>query len=666
MYKDLFIDVETFSSVDLGDCGMHKYVESKDFQILIIGYAFDDEPVITIDLSRGDKMPEEFTDALYNPDIRKNAFNAAFERNCFRRIGMDIPIYDWFCTMVMSAYCGLPLKLDTVSRILNIKDKKLATGKALIKYFSCPCKPTKVNGMRTRNYASDDPEKWEMYKEYNVYDVLSEREIHRRLEKYYTITPFERSLYILDQTINDRGILIDKTLAKGAVLADQGYTERLLEESRRLSGLDNPNSVAQLKTFVQNELNRAKDINDPNIVLGSLDKEQVKELLKKPEVKANSRLNTVLSNRLGLGKSSIKKYYTMLNAACEDGRGRGFFQFYGANRTGRWAGRLLQLQNLAKNHLPDLEYFRSLIRSGDWETLELFYGDVADILSQLVRTGLVAPEGMVFSIADFSAIEARVISWLANEEWRLEVFKGDGRIYEATGARIFGVPIELVTKGSEYRAKAKIAELALGYEGALGAMKRMGGEKMGLSDAEMMGVVHKWRKANPRVVALWRELESAAHDSVKYNRKNIVTCRNIEFDCDGEYMTIKLPSGRRLFYKGPRIAPKGTRESLFYWGMSMETHQWGEVETYGGKLTENIVQAIARDLIGYSMLQLEEHNYPITMHVHDEAIAEVPKDGNEDKYLENMIILMRRSPEWARDLPLNADGFITPFYRKDD
>lgn len=683
MHKDLFIDIETYSSVDIKSCGAYKYIESPDFEILIIGYAFDDEDVVIIDLAQGEQMPEEFEDALFDTNIKKHAHNAVFERCSFQRVGYDIPVENWYCTAVKAAYCGLPFSLDEVSKKLDLKDKKLETGKALIKYFSCPCKPTRTNGMRTRNYPHHAPDQWELYKVYNKYDVLSEREIYHILEKY-EIPKFERELYILDQHINDRGILVDKELAESAIAVDGVYTDILIEQSKNISHLENPNSVAQLKSWYSKNYAALVDSNlteadkkylatangqfyDPENQ--SMAAEPIKMLLKLEAVNMFPDLVTVLENRQKLGRSSVKKYYTMINCAMKDDRVRGTFQFYGANRTGRWAGRLVQLQNLSKNHVSNIDIPRGLIRKRDWEAVEMMYGDVSDMLSQLVRTTFIAPKDKIYCVADFSAIEARVVSWLADEEWRMDVFRGDGKIYEAAGARMFNVPIESITKGSELRAKAKNAELALGYGGSLGAMKRMGGDKMGMSDAEMMHIVKLWREADKKIVALWSEIEQCAHEAVRYHREVVGTVRNLVFNCDDTYFTIKLPSGHTLFYRNPifKIKKVGRSESkvLYYEGIIQETKSWGMIDTYGGKLTENVVQAISRDLIGYAMLNLEKAGYAITMHVHDEAIAEVPNNGNAEAWLNKMIKIMSNPPEWAFDLPLNAAGFTSTYYQKD-
>lgn len=648
--KKLFIDIETYSSVDIKESGAYKYIESPDFEILIIGYAIDDDDIKIIDLAQDDDMPQEFLEALQDPKVRKVAHNAVFERLSFKRIGLDIPIEEWYCTSVKAAYCGLPLSLDSVSKVLDLDNKKLDTGKLLIKYFSCPCKPTKINGGRTRNYPWHAPDKWEMYKEYNVYDVLAEREIYKRLEEY-EIPEIECKLYALDQRINDYGILVDKELASAAIAVDNIYTELLLDKAKALTGIDNPNSGAQVKAWIKEKT---------GIAVESLNKANMPKVLE--QFKDYPEVSELLDLRNKLSKTSIKKYYAMLNCAMSDDRVRGTFQFYGANRTGRWAGRLLQLQNLSKNHVSNIQIPRDLIRAKDWESVEMLYDDVPDILSQLVRTALIAAEGKVFSVADFSAIEARVISWLANEKWRLDVFHGDGKIYEATGSKMFNVPISAITKGSALRDKSKISELALGFGGSLGALRRMGGERMGLSDAEMMSLVRKWRSANPCIVEMWDELDRAAKAAVMYGTSVTVTDRNIVFDYDGQFMTIQLPSGRKLFYYQPRVDSK--TNSLVYKGVIQETKQWGDIPTYGGKLAENIVQATARDLLGDRMLALYENGFLPVCHIHDEVLIEVPEVTAKEEY-EKIVNIMSISPYWAKDLPLRADGYTTKFYLKD-
>ena len=651
--KKLFIDVETFSSVDITKSGAYKYIESPDFEILIIGYAIDNSEVRIIDLAQHEEIPAEFEEALFDETCLKVAHNAVFERLSFKKIGYDIPIEQWYCTAVKAAYCGLPLSLDNVSKVLDLRNKKLDTGKALIKYFSCPCKPTRINGMRERNYPWHAPEKWELYKEYNKYDVLAEREIYNTLE-LYDIPYIERQIYVLDQQINDNGILIDKELVEGAIAVDEEYSTVLKERAKSIAALDNYNSPAQLKAFIKQQTG-------DNIE--SLTKDSMQDLMDKYKT-TYPNIYDLLSIRKMLAKTSIKKYYAMLNCAMSDNRARGMFQFYGANRTGRWAGRLIQLQNLAKNHVADIAMPRWLVRKKDTDALELLFDDVPDILSQLVRTAFIAPEGHTFVVADFSAIEARVISWLAEENWRMDVFKGDGKIYEATGSKMFNVPVSAITKGSELRQKSKISELALGYGGSIGALKRMGGEKMGLSNVEMISLVRKWRAANPNIVDLWEQLDEVAIESVKYHRCKVIN-NKLVIETDDTNMTILLPSGRKLFYRHP-VLKKGEKTSiaLFYEGILQETKQWTFIDTYGGKLTENCVQAIARDLLAYTMLLLRDAGYKIVGHIHDEVLVEVPNDNAREHY-NNILNIMSKAPDWANDLPLRADGYTTPFYLKD-
>lgn len=651
--SDLFIDVETYSAVGLSECGAYKYTASPDFEMLIFSYAVNNGPVYTVDLAQGEEMPEGFVAMLMDPTVRKHAHNAVFERLSFKRIGFDVPAEQWHCTSVKAAYCGLPLSLEQVSKVLDIKNKKLDTGKLLIKYFSCPCKPTKVNGGRTRNYPEHAPEKWEMYKEYNRYDVLAEREIYYLLERYQ-IPDIERTLYCTDQAINDRGIMIDRTLAASAIAINEEYTAKLQKELVELTGLTNPNSTSQLKTWITQQT---------GIAISSLAKEAMPSVLE--ALKDYPEVLRVLDLKNRISRTSIKKYYAMINCATDDDRVRGTFQFYGANRTGRWAGRLLQLQNLAKNHVDNIEIPRELVRNRDLDTIEMLYDDASDILSQLIRTGIIAPEGKILSVADFSAIEARVISWLADEKWRMDVFHGDGKIYEATGSKMFGVPIKAITKGSELRQKSKISELALGFGGAVGAMKRMGGERMGLSDAEMMSLTRKWRDANPKIVELWSEIEDCAIDAITYCTEIVGTAQNLRFKYDGKNLQIVLPSGRSLFYNSPYLVTVKGRKEIRYKGLNQVTKQWETIESYGGKLTENVVQATARDLLAHALINLTKAGFKITMHIHDEVIAEIPYDGTEQQTYNKMVEIMSTPPEWAKDLPLAADGYLTTFYKKD-
>lgn len=658
----LHLDIETYSSVDIRSAGAYKYIESDDFEILMIAYAFDDEPVQIIDLTEGDEDFDILGDALYDPNIEKHAHNATFERLAFRKYGIDTPIGSWRCSAIKATYCGLPLKLKDVSAALHFDDDtaKMSSGKALIRYFCMPCKPTKTNGGRTRNLPEHAPEKWEEFKEYCIRDVIAEREIDNRLSAY-EIPEFEQIMYRLDQEINDRGVKIDLALANNACKIDDDYSNITQKRITELTGLDNPNSVSQLKEWMQKATGR---------VVESMAKENVSTLLENCE---NKTVQEVLQLRQLSAKTSIKKYTAMLACAGSDGRGRGFFQFYGANRTGRWAGRLVQLQNLARNYLPDLDTARQLAASGNYLDLEMVYGDVSDTLSQLIRTAFVAPEGKTLAVADFSAIEARVIAWLAEEKWRMNVFSTHGKIYEASAAQMFGVPIESVTKGSDLRQKGKVAELALGYQGGVGAMKTMGAEKMGLSESEMDDIVKKWRKASPNIVTLWKDLEGCAKAAIKTKKPVVSRHRGLVFDYDGYALTIQLPSGRKLFYVEPKIKMKTNRkangdtwdsEAIMFKGMDQVKKRWGWTDTYGGKLAENIVQAIARDLLAYSIKTLDYKGYKVIMHIHDEVVCEANKDTAEIS-LQNMCDLMSLSPLWAQDLRLTADGYITDYYKKD-
>jgi DNA polymerase len=554
------------------------------------------------------------------------------------------------------------LSLSEVSKAHSFgEDKaKSKTGTALINYFCKPCKPTKANGGRTRNHPEHDLEKWEAFKAYCVQDVEAEREICKKIEAY-ELPAMERDLYILDQKINDLGLEIDINLAESARDVDEDHAQVLKNKVKELTGVDNPNSVAQLKDWISKATGEK---------IESLAKDKISNLLDDVE---NEEVREVLRLRQKLSKSSIKKYTSMINCVCEDGRGRGFFQFYGANRTGRWAGRLVQLQNLPRNYLPDLTTARRAVKTRDYKDIELLYGDLSDTLSQLIRTAFVAPKSKVFAVADFSAIEARVIAWLAQEDWRLEVFKTHGKIYEASASSMFGVPIEEIGKGSPLRQKGKVAELALGYQGAVGALTQMGGADMGLSDKEMQEIVDRWRKASPAICQLWKDLEGCAKRSVRTRKTVKSKHRGLEFISDKDYLRIKLPSGRELFYREPvlkkKLISKGNGEgfeveSIQYMGMDQTKKTWTRLDTYGGKLTENIVQAIARDLLGFSMLALDKLGFKIVMHVHDEVICEVADFYPKDK-LSKMCKAMSAAPEWAEDLPLAADGYLTKYYKKD-
>lgn len=653
--RHLHLDIETFSSVDISNCGSYKYMESIDFEILMIAYGIDDEPVKIIDLTC-ETFPQWLKDAIQDPNIIKYAHNANFERKAFETYGIKTDISQWRCSAVKAAYCGLPLSLDAVSKALkfDVSVAKSSEGKALIKYFSCPVKPTKVNGMQCRNLPSQSPEKWERFKQYCIQDVEAEKEVLRVLEPYEWPAQ-ELQNYILDQEINDRGIEIDLQMAQHAYDIDILFAAELDIKLKQITELDNPNSPAQLKAWLSRKLNAE---------VTSIAKESVTELLAGKQVPAE--VTEVLKLRQMGSKTSTKKYLAMLNCACDDNRAHGLFQFYGANRTGRWAGRLIQMQNLPQNHLEDLETIRSLVASGDYEALTMLYDDIPSVLSQLIRTTFVAKEGHTFAVADFSAIEARVIAWLSEEQWRLKVFNTHGKIYEASASKMFNVPIEAVTKGSDYRAKGKVAELALGYQGAVGALKTMGGEKMGLSETEMQIIVDKWREANPAIVRLWADIQSVAIQSIKFRKKIVSIHRGLEFDCDGTVFTIKLPSGRKLYYQSPSLTQnKWGGTAIRYKGMNQETKQWGFVDTYGGKLVENIVQAIARDLLADAMQRVNNNCFPIVLHVHDELVVELLKDFDPEEGLKDLCEIMGQTDPIYAGVPFPAEGYLTPFYKKD-
>lgn len=650
MKRKLHIDIETFSSEPIKFSGAYRYVQSPDFEILMVAYAFDDEPIKIIDLSQGGELPEEFLEGMEDPGVEKHAHNATFERRAFIQYGIDVPIEQWYCSAIKAGYCGLPLSLELVSKALGLGDKgKLATGKALIRYFCIPCKPTKANGQRLRNFPRHNLEKWEEFKLYCINDVEAERQIGYELSEYH-IPRFERDNYILDQKINDRGILIDLNIAKNAIMFDEEFTGAIKARVKEITQLDNPNSPAQLKKWL------SEAIGEP---VTTLAKDSLPELLEKTD---SGIVREVIECRKKLAKSSTKKYGAMMKCVGYDNRARGLFQFYGANRTGRWAGRLIQLQNLPQNHIKELEYARSLVAKGDYDLALMIYENISNILSELIRTAFIAGEGLTFVVSDFSAIEARVLSWMANEKWRLDVFNTHGKIYEASAAMMFGVPIESVTKGSDLRQKGKTAELALGYQGSVGAMAQMDRDGK-LTETEMRMIVKKFRKANPAIVKFWWDVNGNAINAVKYKRKFKMYL--LEFDCDGKSLTIKLPSGRKLYYREPCLTiNKFGKESIKFKGMDQIIKQWKWIDTYGGKLVENIVQAVSRDLLAYSMLRLDEEGFETVMHVHDEAICESPVEKGENN-LKKMCMIMGENVPWAKGLPLVADGYVTPFYKKD-
>lgn len=646
----LSVDIETFSSVDLGKSGVYRYAESEDFEILLFGYSVNGSPVRVVDLACGENLPEEIRKAISDPTVMKWAFNAQFERICLSRfLGMPTGEYldpvSWHCTMIWSATLGLPMSLAGVGTVLSLEKQKLTEGKDLIRYFCVPCKATKVNGGRTRNLPEHDWTKWERFKSYNLRDVETEMEIQKKLSRF-PVPENEWRNYCLDQKINDRGVALDMELAHRAVQCDNQYREFYLRQAREITGLENPNSVLQLRDWLW----------ERGVELDSLSKNAVQDLL--PDTDGDVR--KVLSLRQELAKSSVKKYTAMENLVCRDSRGRGLIQFYGASRTGRYAGKLLQVQNLPQNHLPDLETARALVQSGNFDALEMLYDSVPNVLSELIRTAIVPKKGCRFIVSDFSAIEARVLSWFAGEQWRLDTFTQGGDIYCASASQMFGVPVEKHGINGELRQKGKQAELACGYGGSVGAMKSMGAVRMGVKEEELQPLVDAWRQANPRIVQFWWEVDRAAKTCVK---QHVPTqAGRLRFEYQSGILFIQLPSGRRLAYAKPRMGEnRFGGEAITYEGVGTG-RKWERLETYGAKCVENIVQGTARDLLALALLRLEQAGYPVVMHCHDEAICEVPIGQGSVKEVNR---IMAVSPEWAEGLPLKADGFETEFYKKD-
>ena len=646
----LSVDIETFSSVDLGKSGVYRYAESEDFEILLFGYSVNGSPVRVVDLACGENLPEEIRKAISDPTVMKWAFNAQFERICLSRfLGMPTGEYldpvSWHCTMIWSATLGLPMSLAGVGTVLGLEKQKLTEGKELIRYFCVPCKATKVNGGRTRNLPEHDWTKWERFKSYNLRDVETEMEIQKKLSRF-PVPENEWRNYCLDQKINDRGVALDMELAHRAVQCDNQYREFYLRQAREITGLENPNSVLQLRDWLW----------ERGVELDSLSKNAVQDLL--PDTDGDVR--KVLSLRQELAKSSVKKYTAMENLVCQDSRGRGLIQFYGASRTGRYAGKLLQVQNLPQNHLPDLETARALVQSGNFDALEMLYDSVPNVLSELIRTAIVPKKGCRFIVSDFSAIEARVLSWFAGEQWRLDTFTQGGDIYCASASQMFGVPVEKHGINGELRQKGKQAELACGYGGSVGAMKSMGAVRMGVKEEELQPLVDAWRQANPRIVQFWWEVDRAAKTCVKQHVPTQVG--KLRFEYQSGILFIQLPSGRRLAYAKPRMGEnRFGGEAITYEGVGTG-RKWERLETYGAKCVENIVQGTARDLLALALLRLEQAGYPVVMHCHDEAICEVPIGQGSVKEVNR---IMAVAPEWAEGLPLKADGFETEFYKKD-
>lgn len=645
--KTLSIDIETYSDVPLPKTGVYRYCESSDFEILLFGYSVNSGPVQVVDLACGEKIPAEIIVALEDESVIKWAFNASFERICLSRFlgyptGEYLDPKSWRCSMIWAATMGLPLSLEGVGTVLGLEKQKLTEGKDLIKYFCQPCVATKSNGGRTRNRPFHAPEKWEAFKRYNIRDVETEMGIQHKLRKF----PVPESVweeYHIDQEINDRGVRLDMELVQQAIAMDARSREELTAAIKDITKLENPNSVLQMKRW----------LSDNGVETDSLDKKAIAELLKN----APDKLASVLILRQQLAKSSVRKYQAMEKTVCADGRARGMFQFYGANRTGRFSGRNIQLQNLPQNHLPDLADARALIRSGDFDAVSLLYEDVPDTLSQLIRTAFIPREGTQFLVADFSAIEARVIAWLAGEKWRQEVFAKGGDIYCASASQMFKVPVEKHGVNGHLRQKGKIAELALGYGGSVGALKAMGALDMGLSEDELLQLVDAWRQSNPHILNLWWTVDRAAMEAVKY--KHTTTAYGLTFSCRSGMLFITLPSGRRLAYVRPKVGTNKLGGSCITYEGIGSTKKWERLDSYGPKLVENIVQATARDILCYAMKNLRDCS--IVMHIHDEVVIEA-KQGTT---LSEVCKIMSQAPPWAKGLLLRADGYETDFYKKD-
>lgn len=641
----LAIDIETYSDVSLPDCGVHRYAASEQFEILLFAYSLNDEPTQIIDLASGEKIPDKIMEYLTDDSVIKTAYNAAFERNCINRFfGLSLKPEGWRCTLVQASMLSLPLSLEGVGEALNLDKKKMSEGKDLIRYFCMPCKPTKANGGRTRNLPSDAPEKWELFKTYCIRDVDVEKQIRNKLAKF-PIPDREQKLYCMDQRINDRGIMVDQELIGHAVACDLLYKETVTEKAYEISGLENPNSVSQLKDW----------LNEKGIEVDSLAKAAVEELVENTQ----GDVAEMMKLRLAMSKTSVKKYEAMERSVCPDGRVHGLLQFYGANRTGRWAGRLVQIHNLPQNHMEDLELARSLVKEGRYDLVELLYDSTPDVLSELIRTAFVARPGCRFIVSDFSAIEARVMGYLAGEGWVMEEFRGAGKIYEQTASKMFHIPIEEITKGSPYRARGKVASLACQYGGAEGALISMGALNF-VEEEELKGLVQSWRTANPHIVNYWYEIDGAVKAAVKERKMTKVGMVTVYYQSG--MLKIALPSGRVLSYVRPRMTVnRFGSESVSYEGIGTN-RKWTRIESYGAKFCENIVQATARDVLAEAMLRLEKKEFDIVCHIHDEVVLEVPEGSSS---VEEVNEIMAVCPDWCEGLPLKAAGFESPFYKKD-
>lgn len=655
MSKVLGIDFETFSATDIGACGSYKYMEDPEFEILLMAYAYDDEEVVVLDLTAGDEVPEQVMRDLTNSNVTKTAWNCAFERNAIlTQWGIYCPPEQWEDTMILAGQCGLPMSLAGASEALGLGEDqaKMKEGKALIRYFCQPCKPTKANGMRTRNLPEHAPEKWEVFKKYNGQDVVAERAIRKMLEKWKP-TEREHDFWCLDARINERGVRIDRQLATFAVTMDEKYKAELTERAVEITGLDNPKSVSQVKNWLADQEGKS---------FPSLNKKVVAEVVSQLRTDAAKEFMAI---RTELSKSSTAKYAAMLRSICRDDHVRGCFQFYGANRTGRFAGRLVQFQNMSKNEMPDIADCRELVRGGHYTAVKTLYDGVAKPLSELVRTAIIPEEGHKILVADFSAIEARVIAWLAGEQWRLDTFASGGDIYCASASQMFKVPVVKHGENGHLRQKGKIAELALGYGGGVNALKAFGADKMGMTEEEMQETVDLWRDSSPKICELWKTLEKAAARCVLSKAPTKDSLAGIRFDYEDGVLWMTLPSGRRIAYWGAQYGESRFhpgRRTLSYMGVDQQTKKWSRIETWGGKLVENLVQATARDCLRESMFALDAEGFDVRAHVHDECIVTEPIEGRS---VEQMAEVMGRPIDWAPGLPLRADGYETPFYIKD-
>ncbi len=666
MTRHLSIDIETRSSVDIGKAGAYKYAQSPDFQILLFAYQMGEEPVEIIDLANGERLPNELAAALSDPDVIKHAYNAAFEWYCFNRAGFETPIDQWRCTMAHGLYCGYTAGLDATGKAIGLpQDKqKLATGKALIRYFCVPCKPTRNNGNRTWNQPWHDPKKWDLFKEYCKQDVVTEHEILARL-KQFPVPDAEEQQWQMDVLMNAYGVRVDTDLIDGALYIDGISTQKLTDEAVRLTGLANPNSAAQLVLWLNDHSRKSPE--DPD-VFQDLQKATVTEALGKPDEFPEEVLQ-MLRIRQQLGKTSIKKYVAMDTAKGEGDRVRGLTQYYGANRTGRWAGRLVQMQNLPRNYIKTLDYARKVVKAKNYDGLKLLYGNVPDTLSQLIRTAFIPSEGHKFVVADFSAIEARVIAWLAGEQWVNEVFATHGKIYEATASQMFGVPVDKIAKGNpEYalRQKGKVATLALGYQGGTSALIAMGALQMGLTEEELPDIVQRWRQANPRIRDLWYAVENAALAVMQTAQPQAIY--GLIFALEGDlvygqsFLTVQLPSGRKLYYPKPFLKENQFGKlALHYYTVGQQTRKWEVASTYGGKMTENIVQAVARDCLAVTLERIAAKHLQVVFHVHDEVIIDAPMETTVDE----ICGLMAEPIPWAPGLILKGAGFESNYYMKD-